>query len=146
LRDLPYTFLEDVAIADVAFEAWGDSLEAMFASAAEATVNVMVEDLDAIGTQVDRAVQVESEARDLLLFDFLQEFIYYKDAQQLLLRPAEVRIEHTEGRFVADARLVGEKLDPERHSLVVDVKAVTLHRFRVEKAERGWEAFVILDI
>ena len=143
---MPYVFLEDVAIADVAFEAWGDSLEAMFASAAEATVNVMVEDLDSIGKQVHRSVQVESEARDLLLFDFLQEFIFYKDAQQLLLRPAEVRIESAGGGFRADARLVGEKLDPERHSLVVDVKAVTLHRFKVEETARGWEAFVILDI
>jgi len=29
---------------------------------------------------------------------------------------------------------------------VVDVKAVTLHRFSVESADDGWEAFVILDI
>jgi SHS2 domain-containing protein len=29
---------------------------------------------------------------------------------------------------------------------VVDVKAVTLHRFRVEQTPSGWEATVILDI
>ena len=143
---MPYTFIDDVAIADVAFEAWGDSLESMFRSAAEATVNVMVEDLDSIGEQVHQSVRVESEARDLLLLNFLQEFIFYKDAQQLLLRPAEIDIQQTEGRFVADARLVGEKMDRQRHSLLVDVKAVTLHRFQVEETERGWEAFVILDI
>jgi len=28
----------------------------------------------------------------------------------------------------------------------VDVKAVTLHRFRVEQTEQGWEALVILEI
>jgi SHS2 domain-containing protein len=143
---LPYVFLDDIAIADVAFEAWGDTLEALFVSAAEATVNVMVEDLDSIGERVDRVVRVESEARDLLLFNFLQEFIFFKDAQQLLLRPSEIEISRTGGGFAVDARLVGETLDPERHSLVVDVKAVTLHRFKVEETERGWEAFVILDI
>jgi SHS2 domain-containing protein len=42
--------------------------------------------------------------------------------------------------------LAGEELDMNRHDLVVDVKAVTLHQFRVEKTDRGWEAFVILDI
>ncbi|MDP6779039.1 MAG: archease [Candidatus Latescibacteria bacterium] len=143
---MPYVFLDDIAIADVAFEAWGDTLEALFVSAAEATVNVMVEDLDSIGERVDRVVRVESEARDLLLFNFLQEFIFFKDAQQLLLRPSEIEISRTGGGFAVDARLVGETLDPERHSLVVDVKAVTLHRFKVEETERGWEAFVILDI
>ncbi len=40
----------------------------------------------------------------------------------------------------------GEKIDSGKHDLVVDVKAVTLHRFRVEKTQRGWEAVVILDI
>ena len=44
------------------------------------------------------------------------------------------------------ATAIGEQLDPQRHQMRVDVKAVTLHRFRVEQTEQGWEAFVILDI
>jgi SHS2 domain-containing protein len=35
---------------------------------------------------------------------------------------------------------------PARHRARADVKAVTLHRFRLEKKNGGWEAFVILDI
>ena len=41
------------------------------------------------------------------------------------------------------ATAIGEQLDPQRHQMRVDVKAVTLHRFRVEQTEQGWEAFVI---
>jgi SHS2 domain-containing protein len=51
----------------------------------------------------------------------------------------------TDGRFSLTAAAWGETIDPSRHELLVDVKAVTLHRFRVEKASRGWEATVILD-
>jgi SHS2 domain-containing protein len=40
----------------------------------------------------------------------------------------------------------GTGMDPERHHQRADVKAVTLHRFQLEKTERGWEALVILDI
>jgi SHS2 domain-containing protein len=40
----------------------------------------------------------------------------------------------------------GEPINLERHRLRVDVKAVTLHRFRLEKTAEGWEAFAILDI
>ena len=40
----------------------------------------------------------------------------------------------------------GEPIDPQRHRLRVDVKAVTLHRFSIEKTAQGWEATVILDI
>jgi SHS2 domain-containing protein len=40
----------------------------------------------------------------------------------------------------------GEVLDPDRHHPRVDVKAVTLHHFRLEKTDCGWKASVILDI
>ena len=141
---MPYRFLDDVAIADVAFEAWGETLEAMFIASAEATLNVMVADLETVAGRTRRSVRVESDALDLLLFNFLQEFIYYKDAQRLLLRVETLQIETSP--FSASAELSGEELDIDRHELVVDVKAVTLHRFRVEETDRGWEAFVILDI
>jgi SHS2 domain-containing protein len=105
-----------------------------------------VGDLDTVGRETRRAVRVESEAFDLLLFNFLQEVIFYKDGERLLLRPESVRIEEQGGLFSATAELVGEELDMNRHDLVVDVKAVTLHKFQVAETERGWEAFVILDI
>lgn len=143
---VPYRFLEDVSIADVAFEAWGDTVEAMFVAAAEATMNVMVADLKTISRKVRRPVRVEADVLDLLLFDFLQELIFYKDAEQLLLLPDRLQVQAQQSPLSASADLSGEKLDTTRHDLLVDVKAVTLHRFQVTQTERGCEAFVILDI
>lgn len=52
--------------------------------------------------------------------------------------------------FLEDVALAdiawGEKLDPTRHRQRADVKAVTLHHFKLEKADGGWSANVILDI
>ena len=45
---MPYTYLEEIAIADIAFRATGKTQEELFAAAADATVNVMVEDLATI--------------------------------------------------------------------------------------------------
>jgi SHS2 domain-containing protein len=143
---MPFTFLEDVATADIAFEAGGKSLEETFQAAAEATMNVMVEELDSIRPLEKRKFRFENEALDMLLFDLLQELIYYKDAEKLMLRVREIRIYEENGRYSLDAVASGEKLDPDRHHPRVDVKAVTLHRFRLEKSEQGWKASVILDI
>jgi SHS2 domain-containing protein len=143
---VPYRFLEDVSIADVAFEAWGDTVEEMFVASAEATLNVMVADLKTVARQTRRSIRVEADALDLLLFNFLQELIYYKDAERLLLLAERVQVDTGCAPLSASADLVGEALDAARHDLLVDVKAVTLHRFRVAETERGWEAFVILDI
>ena len=68
---------------------------------------------------------------DLLLWQFLQELLFYKDAQRLLLRVYEVQITTQDHGFALQARAAGEPLDPARHALGADVKGVTLHRLQV---------------
>jgi len=143
---MPYEFLEDVATADIAFMARGETLEETFRAAAEATLNVMIEEIEAIRPEERRELRLENPEVDLLLFDFLQEFIYYNDAENLMLRVERLKIEEDGKKFTLRATAQGERLNPERHLLRVDVKAVTLHQFRVEKTGAGWEAHVILDI
>ena len=141
-----YSFLEDIATADIAFKAWGKDLSEVFQAAAEATMNVMIEDLDSIHPLEKKEIIIENEALDMLLFDLLQELIYYKDSNQLLLRIKEAQVEEIPGRYRLKATALGEKLDSRKHEQRVDVKAVTLHRFALERKEDGWEALVILDI
>ncbi|MCK5013975.1 MAG: archease [Candidatus Omnitrophica bacterium] len=143
---MPYQYLEDVATADIAFEAWGETVEEMFKATADATMNVMVEDLNAIDSKEQKILSVEDDEIDLLLFQFLQELIFYKDAQDLLLRIEDLHIKKEDGRFSCLAEAYGEKLDAGKHALNVDIKAITLHRFEVKETLRGWEATVVLDI
>jgi SHS2 domain-containing protein len=143
---MPYEFLDDVATADIAFIAWGKDLEEVFIAAADATLNVMIEELGSILPRERRELSLENDALDMLLFNLLQELIYYKDAERLMLRINQVQIAGKERPYTLRAVASGEQLDADRHRQRVDVKAVTLHRFRLEKTDRGWETMVILDI
>ena len=143
---MPYEFLEDVATADIAFKAWGKNLEETFVAAAEATLNVMIEELDSIEPRQDQGLELENEDLDLLLFDLLQELIYYKDSERLLLRVTELQIKPGGQGYLLHGVVRGETLDAKRHQQRVDVKAVTLHRFQLQEVDQGWEAQVILDI
>jgi SHS2 domain-containing protein len=143
---MPYRYLEDIALADVALEAWGKTREELFTAAGDALTNVMVADLAKVCAVETVEFRLENEELEMLLFDFLNELIFLKDARQLLLRPVSLAITGAPGRFLLQARLSGERIDPERHSLIVDVKAVTLHRFRIEETAEGWRAAVVLDI
>ena len=143
---MPYEFLDDVAIADIAFEAWGKDLPELFQAAGDATINTMIDNLEAIEPREQRIISLENEALDLLLFNFLQELVYYKDSEQLMLRAQQVQIQEKDNKQQLNAVATGEKLDPNRHLQRVDVKAVTLHRFQVEETANGWTAMVILDI
>lgn len=143
---MPYEFPDEVAIADVEIRAWGKDLSETFVSAADATMNIMVRDLQSIQPKEHREIMLHNEAADLLLFDFLQELIYYKDAEGLALRFPEVTIDKEGDVYRLTATAEGESLDPERHEFGVDVKAVTLHRFSLEQTKEGWIAYAILDI
>ena len=143
---MPYEFLDDIATADIGFRARGADLAETFVAAADAVMNVMVDNLDSIEPRQERQLTAAHEALDMLLFDFLQALVYYKDAEQLMLRVGQVEIEERQGQYCLTATARGEQLDPERHHPRVDVKAVTLHRFSLQQSEHGWEATVILDI
>lgn len=142
---MPYRFIEGYTMADVAFEATGESLEEMLESAAKALTNSMVSDLSAIGTKKRIGVNIESRDAERLLHDFLQEIIFYKDAENLIFSKYSIKVSEKDGGYVLEALLDGEEIDMEKHDLVVDVKAVSWHRYKVEKKD-GWKAFVILDV
>jgi SHS2 domain-containing protein len=143
---MPYAYADDIALADLAFRAWGPTVEDTFLAAAEATVHAMVEDLTTVTPQEQRTFEVHEAQLDLLLLQFLQELLFYKDAQRLLLRVYEVQITAQEQGFTLRARAAGEVLNPARHALGADVKGVTLHRLQVVQTPTGWEATVVLDV
>jgi len=142
----PYRYLEGITTADVAFEAWGATPEETFLAAADATLNTMVEDIGTVAPREHREISLAADALDLLLFELLQELVYHKDANRLLLRVHDLRIEETGSGYRLRADASGETIDPGKHPLLADVKAVTLHRLSVEKTPSGWRAVVVLDV
>jgi SHS2 domain-containing protein len=143
---MPYRYLEDIAIADAAFEAWGQTPEEMITAASDATLNVMVGNPESIRDRKSLKFQVEDTALDMLLFQVLQELIYFKDAERLLLRVRKLQVRQGRGGWTAAVEAGGETIDPARHEMMTDVKAVTLHRLRVEQTPGRWTATVVVDV
>jgi SHS2 domain-containing protein len=143
---MPYRYLEEIGTADIAFEATGRDLPELFRDSADATMNVMIDNIDAIHSVEKRQIELSNDKLDMLLFDFLQELIFLKDAERLLLRIREVQIAERNENYFVKATAEGELLDAERHHQRADVKAVTLHDFSVEHIDGGWKARVLLDI
>ena len=143
---MPYRYLEEIGTADIAFEATGRDLPELFRDAADATTNVMIDNIEAIQPRQTRQIELSNDKLDMLLFDLLQELIFLKDAERLLLRIREVQIDHRDKMYLVKATAQGETLDAERHHQRADVKAVTLHDFVVEQTDGRWKARVLLDI
>ena len=107
---MPFHYLEEIGTADIAFEATGHNLPDLFTAAADATMNVMIDNLDAIEPRETRQIKLANDKIDMLLFDFLQELIYFKDAERLLLRVRAVQIEQRNEKYFLKAEAAGECL------------------------------------
>lgn len=141
-----YRFQDEISTADVAFEAWGATREELFISSAAALLGTMTAAPEQVERRQELTIRLEHEELDLLLWTFLQELIFYKDARRLLLHADSVRIEERKELFCLEAHVSGERIDAGRHRLLVDVKAVTLHRFQVAFRDNRWQAVVVLDV
>lgn len=139
-----YQFLEEVALADCAVEVRADDLNDLFATAAQALAEVMV-DPATMSMTVERTLLLAAPELDLLFYDWLSELIYRKDHDREVFTRAEVRVRGA-GPFELTAELRGGVIDPERTALRADAKAVTFHQFAVEKNGTGWRARVVIDI
>ena len=137
-----YRFIDHTA--DVAFEALGKSAGELFENSAYAVFETMVD----TGTiDADQEFEIVLSAPDIeqLLFDFLSELVFLKDAECTVLKTFRVSVTGGDDWSLA-AHVCGETVNPEKHELRVDVKAVTLHKFSVKETDDGFRAFVILDI
>jgi SHS2 domain-containing protein len=143
---VPYRFRDDIAIADVAFEAEGRTLTGLFTNAALAVTNTMVKDVDTVQQKTVKNIALEADDPEMLLYRFLQELVFHKDAGLLLFSGYEIEVSEEKGKFRITGNIRGEELNREKHELVADVKAVSFHNFKVVKTDREWRAEVILDV
>lgn len=142
-----FRFLEDIALADSAFEVRGDTPSELFGAAAQAVIETMV-DPRTVSPTLTRSVVRQSQSLEELLFDWLAEIVYLKDAEALVFQRADCAVMRAlaDGEWRLEGTLTGEPIAPARHGLRADVKAVTKHRYAVRQDERGWTATVVLDI
>jgi SHS2 domain-containing protein len=135
--------LDAIALADCALEIHASDLDDLFATAARALADVMV-DPDTVSRDVERTLWLGARALDLLLHDWLSELIFLKDAERLVLPEAFVTVRASPPELTA--RLRGGRIDPARTARRSDPKAVTFHQFVVEPRGSGWYARVVIDI
>jgi len=140
-----YNWLPDVAIADAAFRSEADSLAELFTAAALATTEVMIELRDLHGRR-KHVIALEAENVEDLLYSWLSELIYVKDVQRLVFIEYDISIRAGSDSMTLQCTARGEEIDPNRHHVGRDVKAVTYHMFEVKEIGGKFQATVVLDI
>jgi SHS2 domain-containing protein len=127
--------------ADVGVRGVAETLEEAFAEAAYAMVAVMC-DPKKVRPLEPIDVLCESMDVELLLSDWLNTLIYEMDSRKMLLSQFNVSIDGTQ----LWAKVWGEKIDPLRHAVAVEVKAATYMELKVYKSNNLWTAQCVVDV
>jgi SHS2 domain-containing protein len=128
--------------ADLGLRIRAADLDTLFVEAAQALFETIIPDLASVQPVKKIDVSLTGDDREYLLFDWLKELLYHFDAEHLLLGKFEAHVR--EGGLTG--RAWGEPVDRARHVLEHEVKAITFHGLRVERAGDGWLAELIVDI
>jgi len=127
--------------ADVAVEARGDTVGAVFASVADGMAAAMCESVPESGDRFE--VEVVAEGLEAALFDYLDELIYERDVRGVLPVEHRATVERRGDEWLVRGSARGVPL------LSVDareVKAVTYSEMVLEERDGGWYAYVVLDV
>ena len=140
-----FRFLEDIALADIAFEAEGDSLEALFQGATQALLEIMADPRTVAASWERRIVKTDVTPDDLLV-EWLSEIVYWKDAAGVVFREAPLTLTRDREHWKIEATLIGAPVDHAVQILRNDVKGITRHRYRVARDGSLWKARVVVDV
>jgi SHS2 domain-containing protein len=147
--------------ADMGLRVRAANVEELFTDAGRALSSVMVANLDAVRAVEEIAIHLEADHLEDLWHDWLSELLYTFHGRRLALAEFQVtlRLPATGEALPADAAKIlaaspialdaavrGEPIDPKRHEVELEVKAVTWHHLKVEPLPGGWLGEVILDL
>lgn len=136
---MKYKFFDSIT-SDVMFEAYGKDLRELFENSAEALFSVICR----IGeVKPVRKEKFEMKAENIsdLMINWLSGLIAAVDVEEMFFSRFRV-LEIDDAHVIAEVS--GEEISREKGGTVV--KAVTYHRFKLEKTNGGYKVTVTLDI
>lgn len=135
---MKFKFLEHTA--DVKFQAFGKTVEEAFTNSALALKETICGKMN-VKEEKERTIKTEGKDFESLLYNFLEEILYFLDAEDFLIATvSDIRIKD----FKLKAIIYGDKAS--NYKFTNSVKAVTYNEMFVKKEENHWTAQVVLDV
>ena len=135
--------------ADMGLHVWADSERGLFEMAARGMLAQIVKP-KMIKALEKKIVYVEAENLEELFLKWLKEILFILEKFSFAIkgcRVEEINLTSEAGKKqILRGVCSGEKINPTRHDICNEIKAVTRHDFHLEKQESLWEARILFDV
>ena len=130
--------------ADIGFIAYGNTLNEAFENAGLAIFNI-ISDTSGIDSKIAKSFEITSEDEVSLLYDYLEELLFYHEIDFMLFSDFSVNISKTDKGYNLKATINGDAIDWDKHERKSEIKAITFHMMDVKKTEH-YELRAIVDL
>jgi len=124
--------------ADLGLRIHAADLPDLFRAAAEGLFDVIAANREDVRPEQSETIRLTADSTLELLVGWLNELIFRSETEHRLYGRFDVALD-ADGR-VLDAVIHGEPIDPDRHVLDHEVKAVTHHGLSIGREGPGWMA------
>ena len=133
--------------ADIGVEISGWTKQDLFANAASAVFDILIENREnKTAKAIDKrqkTLTVEGTDVEDLLINFLRELLSLFNGEGWVVSCCEI-LECDNKRL--KARLMGEPYSKKKHLIKTEIKAVTYYGLKVDKVKADWKARIIFDV
>lgn len=129
------------ATADIGLKAYGKDINEAFENAGLAIFNI-ISDTSDIEAIIEIEFEVASEDEVSLLYDYLEELLFYHETEFMLFSEFHVKIDEN---LNLKANIKGEPIDWNKHERKTEIKAITFHKMDVKKTDHV-EVQAIVDL
>jgi SHS2 domain-containing protein len=128
--------------ADVAIAAYGADAKQAFANAALGMFSIMT-NIGKVKDTTIHDVEVTADDKKDLLVSWLNELLFVCEVEKMLFKRFDIV---TLDETILKARCYGEKIDPKRHKIKMEIKAATYHMIRIEEKQNLTRVQILFDI
>ncbi len=128
--------------ADLGIRVYGKDLKELLENSARALMETLT-DIDTVEPKDEVAIEAEGETPEELLIHWLEEVLYLHFVKKYLFRNFKIE---SLGKKKLGAVARGELIDPKRHEVNFDIKAVTYHDLNIERVDDKLKVDIIFDI
>ena len=125
--------------ADICIRTQGTSLNNAFENAGYALFDTMC-DAESVKPLTTKKIICQADDLEQLLVDWLSELLFICDVDDMVFSDFSVTITGTS----LVGKVKGERIDPDRHHLKTDIKAITYHMLKVDESTNTVQ--VLFDI
>ena len=116
--------------ADIGFKAYGKNLKEAFENAGLAIFNI-ISDTNNIEPAKEISFEVTSEDNVSMLYDYLEELLFYHEVEFMLFSEFDVEILDN---YSLRATIKGEEINWEKHERKSEIKAITFHKMELKQS------------